>query len=532
MMRVSWSSILVLMLVSASPFSANALTWFKAAAADQSSQYVSHVESRDDKLGTLPTQEIETMIRQSEHLQAYSRKPDCFQRVAQTIRRPCGELEMNGDDRISRSDRFIQYNRYLYSNILTAAAAISMTLCELQTAMHPPPMECTLFASNADTTEMMFAADHKICVEALSRSAQYWSSYSGYLREVPQLCFAFRGMSDIDIAKDIYRNATVDKVELLRLLLDRERKTHDSQKHMLDVIQGMNMLLFNLGTASTVLESASEYAVERLQARSDAILQTLQADLLRFSEHERTRQSEEIHVMNVAIGNVVAGHATSLASLASNIEASVQAHVDVLFTESRQQLQNVLGVVVNQASEALRAHVVEQQYAAECAHRLSETLEEMTIKTKQEMDSINGTAAAMREGLLQKGSTGFFSLQELSKTGVLWLAEIVLRVDSSHFEYLLQMPVFRLCGAVASVLGLLIRVCFSTVMGVGVLLVSSRRWLDYNRSPSKAQDSRDALPSGSPSPPALTEQNLRFPVRPGPSFNRSLSRSRSTLRIF
>lgn len=77
-----------------------------------------------------------------------------------------------------------------------------MTMCELKTASHNSlPMECELFVAPSD-----FAGGtaHKGCVEcvyvficillvyadvsmwyrALSRSAQYWSSYSGYLREV------------------------------------------------------------------------------------------------------------------------------------------------------------------------------------------------------------------------------------------------------------------------------------------------------------------------------------------------------------
>ena len=84
-----------------------------------------------------------------------------------------------------------------------SSAAISMTLCELSTASHSPPMECTGFtvASHSSSTPAT-GESHRSCVEsvayvdymrvdgpdchdrALSRSAQYWSSYSGFLREV------------------------------------------------------------------------------------------------------------------------------------------------------------------------------------------------------------------------------------------------------------------------------------------------------------------------------------------------------------
>jgi len=55
-------------------------------------------------------------------------------------------------------------------------------------------------------------------LRALSRSAQFWSSYSGYLREVSQLCFAFRRWSEIDSAKSIYKEIVEQKKGLLETL--------------------------------------------------------------------------------------------------------------------------------------------------------------------------------------------------------------------------------------------------------------------------------------------------------------------------
>ncbi|KAJ6499552.1 hypothetical protein C8R47DRAFT_957777, partial [Mycena vitilis] len=95
-------------------------------------------------------------------LDDYSRRPDCFRRVAAKIRVQCGELEMNEDARVR--------------------AAISMTLCELATATHHSlPLECESFTADSDASS---ARTQGGCVDALSRSAQFWSSYSGYLREV------------------------------------------------------------------------------------------------------------------------------------------------------------------------------------------------------------------------------------------------------------------------------------------------------------------------------------------------------------
>ncbi|KAK0192303.1 hypothetical protein F5146DRAFT_928132, partial [Armillaria mellea] len=78
----------------------------------------------------------------------------------------CSALEMGEDERVS--------------------AAISMTLCELATAKHlSPPLECAPFSS--ENTPLYSPKNDDTqgkCRVTLSRSAQFWSSYSGYLREV------------------------------------------------------------------------------------------------------------------------------------------------------------------------------------------------------------------------------------------------------------------------------------------------------------------------------------------------------------
>ncbi|KAG7446785.1 uncharacterized protein BT62DRAFT_893317, partial [Guyanagaster necrorhizus] len=63
-------------------------------------------------------------------------------------------------------------------------ATISVTLCELPTAKHLSlSLECAPFSSeNARLYSQGYDDLQGKC--ALSRSAQFWSSYSGYLREV------------------------------------------------------------------------------------------------------------------------------------------------------------------------------------------------------------------------------------------------------------------------------------------------------------------------------------------------------------
>ncbi|KAJ7232958.1 hypothetical protein B0H12DRAFT_183641 [Mycena haematopus] len=110
----------------------------------------------------LPEDELAGLLTSHAALENYSRRPDCFRRVAGKIRLRCGELEMNEDERVR--------------------AAISMTLCELATATHHSlPLECASFTVDSESPSAQTQGE---CVDALSRSAQSWSSYSGYLREV------------------------------------------------------------------------------------------------------------------------------------------------------------------------------------------------------------------------------------------------------------------------------------------------------------------------------------------------------------
>ncbi|PCH44959.1 hypothetical protein WOLCODRAFT_105932 [Wolfiporia cocos MD-104 SS10] len=195
-----------------SPLYTCALSWSKSHALVEDAATLQYETRYDD--------DVAMIARNAESLQLYSRQPDCFRRAAGLIRAQCGELDVNEDERVR--------------------AAISMTLCELATAKHnQPPMECAAYAADSHSDEMVSPPQsHRICVEALSRSAQYWSSYSGYLREVSQLCYAFRRWNDIDTARDIYRNATLEKLTFLRILNEREKRMqerHESTDSLMQV---------------------------------------------------------------------------------------------------------------------------------------------------------------------------------------------------------------------------------------------------------------------------------------------------------
>ncbi|SNX85255.1 uncharacterized protein MEPE_03964 [Melanopsichium pennsylvanicum] len=80
--------------------------------------------------------------------------------------------------------------------------------------------------SDMDPNERMLEwVNFATCVEALSRSTRYWSSYAGYLREIPQMCFAVKRWRDTDRARDMYEAATSEKIAMIQFW---RRSTHQA----------------------------------------------------------------------------------------------------------------------------------------------------------------------------------------------------------------------------------------------------------------------------------------------------------------
>ncbi|CED83081.1 Nuclear fusion protein, KAR5 [Phaffia rhodozyma] len=185
---------------------------------------IGHLSSLQDLLKkdyaqTVLSEKDNTALFSSLHLlEPSENKPDCFRAVAADFRADCATSsgsQIDGDAR--------------------ARVAISLTLCDLNSARLSPPMECTPFKSSADgcvKEDRECARQNKDemnisqarCIEALARSAQMWTSYSGYLREATQLCFALQRINSVDIARSVYQNITLEKAALLRVLQQEARE--------------------------------------------------------------------------------------------------------------------------------------------------------------------------------------------------------------------------------------------------------------------------------------------------------------------
>ncbi|KAJ8073732.1 hypothetical protein PM082_012010 [Marasmius tenuissimus] len=178
-------------------------------------------------------------------VQEYTRKSDCFRQATARIHSRCEQLDMIEEERVGGVHMFHSFP--LTSLVTSLPAAISMTLCELATAKYYSiPMECNSFTISQSSFNVTIDSGlSSECVSALSRSAQFWSSYSGYLREIPQLCFAFQRWNDIDVARNIYHNITLEKLALVRLMQERElEEKFSAERWSLGMVELINTVAF------------------------------------------------------------------------------------------------------------------------------------------------------------------------------------------------------------------------------------------------------------------------------------------------
>ncbi|KAI0070931.1 hypothetical protein K474DRAFT_700972 [Panus rudis PR-1116 ss-1] len=290
-----------------------------------------------------PSDAIGELTRNLHQLDEHARRPDCFIQVSGAIRTRCADLEMDEDERV--------------------AASVSMTLCELATAKHSPPLECERFVGGLSSSANTASREQKSCVEALSRSAQYWSSYSGYLREVPQLCFAYRRWHDIDTARETYRNATLEKIAFLKFLQHQER---DNQKHHEQtgiIFEQIRSLLSTMETAATSLEDVSRRSAERIQTQSSHVLATFRQGMEAMQEVSMSHVRQSLAQLDSQLLSVAEKHSSSLETLLLPVSDSIHNHLELLLAEARRQAD--ISAEFNRLAESARRF---HEYAKD--HRL------------------------------------------------------------------------------------------------------------------------------------------------------------------
>ncbi|GLB39285.1 putative tht1-like nuclear fusion protein [Lyophyllum shimeji] len=450
----------------------------------------------------LTPEELDAIFLSQDSLRDYARRPDCFRRAASLIRSHCAQLDMNENERVN--------------------AAISMTLCELATAKHHSvPLECVPFSVESNISEHSpISRMQGECVDALSRSAQFWSSYSGYLREVPQLCFAFRRWHDIDTAREIYRNVTLQQGTLLRYLIARERATERSMEswesrlsELQDVVSQMNHATRKMDSGIADLASEFDYTLRMFRdAMTDVRREQENRELQLLHENShaledlRQRHGEELRGLvpilatsllqqvNATLGEVQAQTRTSL-DVANRVqdqwisfgaEINNLAQYIILLSATASEVAHTFDGSIRQG------HVLNQtQYQATLsATHLIAALANLTTATHAELEKINNVSAAMIQRTLVQVETGRPSWLFLRFMRALGTA---LCVDLDFVDYLSQLASSRLLSAVLALVGFLLRLSFSGLVTIGIFVLSMKRSLTMRLPISDSSATSSAL---------------------------------------
>ncbi|KAK2465620.1 hypothetical protein APHAL10511_002512 [Amanita phalloides] len=265
----------------------------------------------------LTSDDIATMFRTRNAMDKPLHKTDCFLQVANAIRARCRQDHMSEDERIH--------------------AAISMTLCELATANYQsPPLECVPFSLDGQAAEMFVAhRSQRGCVEALSRSAQFWSSYSGYLREIPQLCFVFGRWNDIDIARDAYKNATLEKIVFLRHISEREISLQAQISTWANSISELQSIVSSMGTLSQEVSLLTEGLEHKLQYELSEIVSVHAKAVEEYLFERGAKDAEHFLQINTSLSQLHEHHANELRMIVPYLRTTLQEQLGPVFSGVR-----------------------------------------------------------------------------------------------------------------------------------------------------------------------------------------------------
>ncbi|KAG2152751.1 hypothetical protein DEU56DRAFT_775804 [Suillus clintonianus] len=367
----------------------------------------------------------------SKHIGAfdgYMRKNDCFQDAAKHAQGRCEESHMSEDERIQ--------------------VAIRLTLCELATARHhTSPLECSPFTNNVGSHIPHHAVGD--CVDALSRSAQFWSSYSGYLREIPQLCFAFRRWMEIDTAKDIYRNITLEKLTLIRFILEQQKGFTAARQNWERSSTDLGDLISVLKSTSSHIRDVSDVTSASISQNAESLFTKMETTLSVINQRSLDDRIHSLDKVDRRIDEMTSSHSKAMSSLLSLVESRLTAEIeeiaslmleqrlqsravadqvqhkwsalDATFFAMRDSFHDLQSVIAGltfsletSLSQVVHAQEIQREVAESVSH-LDNSISQLTEATHRELEAINQTALALIDDFQRKSKheAWLFNLQWL-----------------------------------------------------------------------------------------------------------------------
>ncbi|KAF8621225.1 hypothetical protein AX15_007941 [Amanita polypyramis BW_CC] len=398
-----------------------------------------------------------------------------------------------------------------------------MTLCELATAnYHTPPLECASFSLDSQIAGMfMVHSSQRDCVEALSRSAQFWSSYSGYLREIPQLCYVFGRWTDVDLARDVYRNATVEKISFLQHISEREKMLQATMSTWDARLSELQHVALNMGVLSQDLSLLSDSVGTRVQGTLIEIISVHTKALDEYIAMREASDIQRVSQINASISRMHEHHAKELDRIVPYLRTTLQEQLGPIFSgvqvvhdslaRFRNELQeewinlfDQLGAIheflsdmqrdITTSSTAVRSLDQDvdmlhdkQLTTLAVVEEFHNTILSTTASTFSEMEKINNTAHSIGSRLESFSHRSYWSfIDDLIYRILLYICEdFFLSFRYTRFDDFVlvdpqdpdQVRYNRICEVVAKVFSSVLRILLSVAASILVFVCSSRRYL-------------------------------------------------------
>ncbi|KAJ3782685.1 hypothetical protein GGU10DRAFT_436481 [Lentinula aff. detonsa] len=316
---------------------------------------------------------------------------DCFRKAAGSIQTRCAELDMNEEERV--------------------VAAISMTLCELATAKHhAPPMECDVFSARlhepsyqsgfSEQQNEEFENSRGKCVNALSRSAQFWSSYSGYLREIHN-------------AKEIFRNISLNQDVFLQMVVDREHVNKAHAERWSAYFDDAADIANEISLLTQRIQAEASGAIEELQKHGIDTLGIVSRSLSEFRSQVENDHSDQVKEINSALAGLSERHSHDLQAIVPELEIIMHELITQSFETARKEQGSVLNELTTSVQDQWR--VLYSEFSA--MHELSDVLDRLAERTNEHMEVFDVKAEELKEKLLPpptKEDQAWFSYESVT----------------------------------------------------------------------------------------------------------------------
>ncbi|KAI9365463.1 hypothetical protein DFJ73DRAFT_807870 [Zopfochytrium polystomum] len=337
----------------------------------------------------------------------------CFREAAKALKAGCSSVHSTDEEKI-------EY-------------AVRLTNCEIRTASVEPPPEC----ENGQKFSI------KKCIEIYASSAQLWTSYSGYLRDVMTMCLAVRHAVERELLVELHSNITLGQLAQYRLLLQQLQDFARWRQHEEAYQNGLREARDELGVAFSGLKDLGASLRQMFQSllldfklvdTGLAHIADLQGQIQRSSEknvHEVSlnfRQTFETSMADLvdsvhklrdsaleAVKEVADHNRAQLAVVDTDLKSAVEAFTSFSTAESlvlsymKKDLEKFLVLAANANAEGLAD--IKQEFSVfasdvrselRTASSLLETLyDNLTVELSTSLTSFAETQASFSEHLTE-----------------------------------------------------------------------------------------------------------------------------------